>query len=60
VDKDLSGRIKTLEEKLKGTAADKKPKDLRRAIGKVHAYVNILHSMDPELVRNDHMMWSKS
>ncbi|XP_069686571.1 F-actin-monooxygenase Mical isoform X3 [Periplaneta americana] len=35
VDKDLSGRIKTLEEKLKGTAVDKKPKDLRRAIGKI-------------------------
>jgi flagellar biosynthesis/type III secretory pathway protein FliH len=35
VDKDLSGRIKTLEEKLKGTAVDKKPKDLRRAIGTV-------------------------
>jgi hypothetical protein len=35
VDKDLSGRIKTLEEKLKGTAIEKKPKDLRRAIGTV-------------------------
>jgi hypothetical protein len=35
VDKDLSGRIKTLEEKLKGTAVEKKPKDLRRAIGTV-------------------------
>jgi hypothetical protein len=35
MDKDFSGRIKTLEEKLKGTAVDKKPKDLRRAIGTV-------------------------
>jgi len=35
VDKDLSGRIKTLEEKLKCTAIEKKPKDLRRAIGTV-------------------------
>jgi hypothetical protein len=41
VDKDLSGRIKTLEEKLKGTAVDKKPKDLRRAIGMI--WFNALH-----------------
>jgi hypothetical protein len=33
-DENFSGRIKNLEEKLKGTISDKKPKDLRRAIGK--------------------------
>jgi hypothetical protein len=60
VDKDLSGRIRTLEEKLKGTAVDKKPKDLRRAIGTVHTYINLLHSMDQELVRNGHMTCIKS
>ncbi|XP_023314724.1 F-actin-monooxygenase Mical isoform X3 [Trichogramma pretiosum] len=36
VDEDFSGRIKNIEEKLKGTVAtDKKPKDLLRAIGKI-------------------------
>ncbi|KAJ9597109.1 hypothetical protein L9F63_027000, partial [Diploptera punctata] len=35
IDENFSGRIKNLEEKLKGTITDKKPKDLRRAIGKI-------------------------
>lgn len=32
-DQDFSGRVKNIEDKLKGVAHDKKPKDLRRAIG---------------------------
>ncbi|XP_043285873.1 F-actin-monooxygenase MICAL3 isoform X2 [Venturia canescens] len=36
VDDDFSGRIKDIEDKLRGTAAtDKKPRDLLRAIGKI-------------------------
>ncbi|XP_063236489.1 F-actin-monooxygenase Mical isoform X2 [Bacillus rossius redtenbacheri] len=36
VDEDLSGRIRILEEKLKGTpVTEKKPRDLYRAIGKI-------------------------
>ncbi|XP_032457373.1 F-actin-monooxygenase Mical isoform X4 [Nasonia vitripennis] len=36
IDEGFSGRIKNIEEKLKGTAAsEKKPKDLLRAIGKI-------------------------
>lgn len=35
IDEGFSGRIKNIEEKLKGTAStEKKPKDLLRAIGK--------------------------
>ncbi|PSN38132.1 hypothetical protein C0J52_08223, partial [Blattella germanica] len=35
IDENFSGRIKNIEEKLKGNISDKKPKDLRRAIGKI-------------------------
>lgn len=35
-DEDFSGRVKEIEEKLRGTApAQKKPRDLLRAIGKI-------------------------
>lgn len=34
MDQDFSGRVKNIEDKLKGMAYDKKPKDLNRAIGK--------------------------
>ena len=39
IDENFSGRIKNLEEKLKGTITDKKPKDLRRAIGIILPYI---------------------
>lgn len=37
MDEDFSGRIKNMEDKLRGaTPTDKKPRDLLRAIGKVY------------------------
>jgi len=34
-DEDFSGRVKHIEDKLRGVAPEKKPKDLHRAIGKI-------------------------
>jgi hypothetical protein len=51
MDEGFSGRIKSIEEKLKGTAsAEKKPKDLLRAIGK---QISIISNKKLFLYMND-------